>query len=75
MRDDSLQVLVNAKEKGQLSLEDENYIFNYNQKAENIVSLTMSIRSQSWTQNKLHPIFQMNLPEGALREASELPNL
>ena len=32
------------------------------------VSLTMPIRLQSWVSRDLHPIFQMNLPEGALRE-------
>lgn len=32
------------------------------------VSLTMPVRSESWTfEWGLHPIFQMNLPEGALR--------
>ena len=29
----------------------------------------MPIRTQSWTSSKLHPIFEMNLPEGALKEA------
>jgi len=29
----------------------------------------MPIRSQSWMHKELHPIFQMNMPEGALREA------
>jgi serine/threonine-protein kinase HipA len=36
--------------------------------AEAAVSLTMPVRSESWTFAwELHPIFQMNLPEGALR--------
>lgn len=30
------------------------------------VSLTMPVRLQSWTDRTLHPIFQMNLPEGAM---------
>jgi serine/threonine-protein kinase HipA len=30
------------------------------------VSLTMPVRLQSWTDRMLHPIFQMNLPEGAM---------
>jgi len=30
------------------------------------VSLTMPIRLESWNSQDLHPIFQMNLPEGAL---------
>jgi serine/threonine-protein kinase HipA len=33
------------------------------------VSLTMPIRLESWLSRDLHPIFQMNLPEGALLEA------
>ena len=69
MQEPSLKVYVNAKETGKLSVEDEQYIFNYGGKAEDVVSLTMPIRSQSWTHKELHPIFQMNMPEGALREA------
>lgn len=30
------------------------------------VSLTMPVRLESWASRDLHPIFQMNLPEGAL---------
>jgi serine/threonine-protein kinase HipA len=33
------------------------------------VSLTMPVRVESWVSRDLHPIFQMNLPEGALLEA------
>ncbi|QWV97291.1 type II toxin-antitoxin system HipA family toxin [Geomonas nitrogeniifigens] len=33
------------------------------------VSLTMPIRLESWNSQELHPIFQMNLPEGALLDA------
>ena len=32
------------------------------------VSLTMPVRLESWVSHDLHPIFQMNLPEGALLE-------
>ncbi|MCU0597534.1 MAG: HipA N-terminal domain-containing protein [Desulfobacterota bacterium] len=32
------------------------------------VSLTMPFRLESWVSGDLHPIFQMNLPEGALLE-------
>jgi len=69
MKESSLKVFVNAKETGTLSVEDEQYIFNYYEKARDVVSLTMPIRSQSWVHKELHPIFQMNMPEGALREA------
>lgn len=33
------------------------------------VSLTMPVRLESWVSQDLHPVFQMNLPEGALLEA------
>lgn len=33
------------------------------------VSLTMPVRLESWISRDLHPVFQMNLPEGALLEA------
>ena len=69
MKESSLKVFVNAKETGKLSVEAEQYVFNYDEKAEDVVSLTMPIRSQSWMHKELHPIFQMNMPEGALREA------
>jgi serine/threonine-protein kinase HipA len=47
------------------------YVFSYAPYAENDsqVSLTMPVRLASWTSRELHPIFQMNLPEGALLEA------
>lgn len=33
------------------------------------VSLTMPVRLESWVSRDLHPVFQMNLPEGALLDA------
>ncbi len=33
------------------------------------VSLTMPVRLESWVSRDLHPVFQMNLPEGVLLEA------
>jgi serine/threonine-protein kinase HipA len=54
-----------AREKGQ------EYVFAYSAGVgiEAQVSLTMPIRLQSWESRDLHPIFQMNVPEGALLEA------
>ena len=69
MKEDSLKVFVNAKVTGKLSVEEGQYVFNYHEKAEDVVSLTMPIRSKSWVHKELHPIFQMNMPEGALKEA------
>lgn len=45
------------------------YIFGYAPRAEDAVSLTMPVRLESWSHHELHPIFQMNLPEGELLEA------
>lgn len=33
-----------------------------------VVSLTMPVRLESWVSRDLHPVFQMNLPEGSLLE-------
>ena len=65
----SLDVFVNQKPTGSLSLEEHKYIFNYTNEAKDLVSLTMPVRAESWKSRELHPIFQMNMPEGALREA------
>ncbi|HEY7803426.1 MAG TPA: HipA N-terminal domain-containing protein [Orrella sp.] len=32
------------------------------------VSLLMPTRTESWVSRELHPVFQISLPEGALRE-------
>jgi serine/threonine-protein kinase HipA len=69
MNNDKLKVYLNTAYIGNLAYEDEKYIFNYTSDAKDVVSLTMPIRSASWNSKKLHPIFQMNLPEGALKEA------
>jgi len=47
------------------------YVFAYSADSgtEAQVSLTMPVRVESWVSRDLHPIFQMNLPEGALLEA------
>ncbi len=46
------------------------YVFAYSPEAaaDAQVSLTMPVRLASWLSRDLHPIFQMNLPEGALLE-------
>jgi serine/threonine-protein kinase HipA len=59
----------------QLSFESEldskKHILSYHPQADEALSLTMPLRNESYAHNDLHPIFQMNLPEGALREALE----
>ncbi|RXK14051.1 phosphatidylinositol kinase [Halarcobacter mediterraneus] len=64
----NIKVFINKTDSGSLSLENEQYVFNYKESAKDVVSLTMPIRSASWNSKKLHPIFQMNMPEGALKE-------
>lgn len=66
----SLAVWTAGQRSGILE-QGEEYVFNYRQDVSDkyIVSLTMPVRLQSWTFKTLHPIFQMNLPEGALLAA------
>lgn len=58
---------------GLLARVERDYVFAYHtanrEAAETQVSLTMPIRLESWSSRDLHPIFQMNLPEGALLDA------
>jgi len=54
------------------SPDQRQFVFAYGPNAElpgSQVSLTMPVRLESWLSRDLHPIFQMNLPEGALLEA------
>ncbi len=69
MSDKILNVYINKTLSGELSLENDKYVYNYIKQANNVVSLTMPIRATSWVSKTLHPIFQMNMPEGALKEA------
>ena len=54
-----LKVFINKTHSGTLSFENEQYVFNYKESANDVVSLTIPIRSVSWNSKKLHPIFQM----------------
>ncbi|WP_297433930.1 type II toxin-antitoxin system HipA family toxin [Sulfurimonas sp.] len=65
-----IDVKVANKKAGELSFEKENnrYVFNYTQKSSPI-SLIMPYRVSSYIwKNRLHPIFDMNMPEGYLFE-------
>jgi serine/threonine-protein kinase HipA len=68
MKHTNITVFINKTNSGELSYENDRYVFNYAEDAEEIVSLTMPIRKASWVSKKLHPVFDMNMPEGALRE-------
>ena len=67
----SLAVWVGHSHSGLLARERHKYIYTYAPVADTSVqvSLTMPPRLESWVSRELHPIFQMNLPEGALLEA------
>jgi len=64
----NLDIYTNSDKAGVLALESNKYVFSYDSNAKSIVSVTMPVRTQSWTSTKLHPIFEMNLPEGSLKE-------
>jgi serine/threonine-protein kinase HipA len=66
-----LAVWAGGKKVGLLTGEQRfKHVFAYYHDAvpDSQVSLTMPVRIESWTSPDLHPIFQMNLPEGALLE-------
>ena len=65
---DSLKVQVDAKNVGTLYKEEDKYIFSYRDKDKDVdfISLTMPVRTQQYLNSKLHPIFEMHLPEGYL---------
>lgn len=66
----SLNVFTNGAKQGVLTKDSALYDFTYSSDAEEVVSLTMPLEKPNWRSkpNVLHPIFQMNLPEGALKE-------
>ena len=66
----TLKVWVDKLSSGSLEqAERKKYVFSYEPDASESVSLTMPIRLESWVSADLHPVFQMNLPEGDLLEA------
>lgn len=64
---DSLHVKVSHEKVGTLLLENNEYLFDYTTNNHDaFVSLTMPVRTKSYANPKLHPIFEMHLPEGYL---------
>ncbi len=61
-----LDVYVETALAGTLTQEGHNHVFSYlpSTPDERFVSLTMPVRLQSYVWPTLHPVFQMNLPEG-----------
>ena len=62
-----LNVKVDLNSVGKLIKENEEFIFSYTSENKNdFISLIMPIRQKPYIHNKLHPIFEMHLPEGYL---------
>jgi serine/threonine-protein kinase HipA len=65
-----LQVSTPQGNAGELTQEQGQFLFGYGPaSADAAVSLTMPVRKAQFAHASLHPIFQMNLPEGFLLEA------
>ncbi len=66
-----LDVYINQSRVGTLEQVDvSRYVFAYQEgiAASQMVSLLMPVRTESWVHSALHPVFQVSLPEGALRQ-------
>ncbi|PUE63340.1 type II toxin-antitoxin system HipA family toxin [Arcobacter caeni] len=64
---DKLAVKVDGKYVGNIIKENDEYIFDYvSEKNDDFISLIMPVRAKNYIHNKLHPIFEMHLPEGYL---------
>lgn len=67
-----IDAYVNRHRVGRLTKFSGKHVFGYDLDSQEALSLTMPIRTESYIYEQgLHPIFQMNLPEGALRLAIE----
>lgn len=65
--DNNLKVKVFDTFVGELVFEDGEYIFRYlTEDKTKFISLTMPLRTKNYLHTKLHPIFEMHLPEGYL---------
>lgn len=65
-----LQVTTPQGESGKIVSSAANYLFRYheNARAQTAISLLMPVRLDEYRHRELHPIFQMNLPEGYVLE-------
>lgn len=63
-----LNVCIGGYPAGKLFPETEEFVFRYSETAppEQFVSLTMPVRRKDYSHPRLHPIFEMHLPEGYL---------
>lgn len=64
---DNLAVKIDLKKVGNLLCENQEFIFSYiDENKDDFISLTMPNRQKPYIYKKLHPIFEMHLPEGYL---------
>lgn len=65
-----LQVATPEGESGRILRSAGDYLFRYHEeaKAQAAISLLMPVRLEEYRHRELHPIFQMNLPEGYVLE-------
>lgn len=70
MKTPALQVSTPQGTSGSMLSGTEDYIFRYHTEAtpRSAISLLMPIRTEEYRRRELHPIFQMNLPEGYVLE-------
>ena len=62
-----LDVYTHEHPSGKLTFENSEYIFSYvTKEQEYFISLTMPVRTKDYVHTKLHPFFEMHLPEGYL---------
>ncbi len=66
-----IDVYISDQIAGRLTKANNKHIFGYHHNALEALSLTMPLRTESYSYQALHPAFQMNLPEGHLRQAIE----
>nr|WP_258697644.1 HipA N-terminal domain-containing protein [Pseudomonas sp. B21-015] len=66
----SLKVSTPEGSSGRILTSAEDFIFRYDEDAlpNMAISLTMPVRPDEFRRRDLHPIFQMNLPEGYVLE-------
>ena len=66
-----LDVYVLGRQVGTVTREGGAHVFTYlpDVPPDYLVSLTMPVRLQSYVWPELHPVFQMNLPEGYLKDS------
>lgn len=70
MNSPALSVHTPQGDSGSVLVGADDYLYRYDAKAQaqSAISLTMPVRAEEYRRRELHPIFQMNLPEGYVLE-------